>query len=254
MPERAVGTRKTTIPAPRESWSNSLRQFTCRIPEPVFAKLTELATAQGKPVNAILADLLARALAERQIPDPSALIGAAEAEAQEAARQVFGEVDAEIEDLRSALSKIDSRLAEIDSEMATAAREGALERIRSLAEESARIKAEKSKLQAQIKRMESRKAERDAYARRAFQNALRKRIAEIEPLLKAELKRLAALLDVATPLLERIPAYQTWRIGLVYWILALLAEGIRDEHLKNLLRRQTPIAFKPKPLGELLRS
>ena len=237
-------------PAPPDSPVN-LKQFTSRIPLPLWERISALAQERGTAANAIVVELLSAALAfEEELPSAENLLAEAMKGAEEDATAVYGDIPTELKKLTESIEKIRSQLEKLDEEISKLSTEGNFKALRLRIAEREELRGKVALLQGKKRTLEERARERDKYAAACYRAHILRAVGELEPLLRQRLAALAKVLDTAITLLNELPQFRSWSNGLLYWILANLARDTADPNCQKLLQGHLPVGWNPsKPRG-----
>ena len=229
-------------------------QFTCRLPKPIWEKISAMAEERGISANSVLVEVLSAALSEDELPKASDLLAQALRGAEEDATQVYGDVPSELEKLSESIEKIRSQLQKLDEEISKLSTEGNFKALRLRIAEREELRGKLALLQGKKRTLEERARERDKYAAACYRARILRQVDHLEPLIRQRLASLAEVLDVAISLLNELPEFRRWETGLLYYILAHLARESADPNWARLLQGSLPVGWdreRPKALVEL---
>ena len=243
---RLVG--EQTPPAPPKTAMDQ-HQFTCRLPYPLWEKLSALAQERDVPINTVLNELVAAALASDELPKAEYLLSQALRGAEEDANQVYGNVPYELENLSESIEKINTQLEKLDEEISKLSTEGNFKALRLRIAEREELRGKLALLQGKKRTLEERARERDKYAAACYRARILRQVDHLEPLIRQRLASLAEVLDVAISLLNELPEFRRWETGLLYYILAHLARESADPNWARLLQGHLPSVGWDKPKG-----
>jgi len=232
-------------------------QFTCRLPKPIWEKISAMAEERGISANSVLVEVLSAALSEDELPKASDLLAQALRGAEEDATQVYGDVPSELEKLSESIEKIRSQLQKLDEEISKLSTEGQFKALRLRIAEREELRGKLALLEGQKRVLEERLEARGRYSAMAYRQRVLRAVEELESLLRQRLHALAKVLDTAITLLNELPEFRRWSTGLLYYILAHLVRESSDPNWARLLQGHLPTVGwdtnKPKGLAELYR-
>ena len=238
-----------TPPAPPKTAMDQ-HQFTCRLPKPIWEKISAMAEERGVAANTVVNQLVAAALAsEEELPSAENLLAEAMKGAEKDATQVYGDVPSELENLSESIEKINTQLEKLDEEISKLSTEGNFKALRLRIAEREELRGKLALLQGKKRTLEERARERDKYAAACYRARILRQVDHLEPLIRQRLASLAEVLDVAISLLNELPEFRRWETGLLYYILAHLARESADPNWARLLQGHLPSVGWDKPKG-----
>ena len=243
----------STPPAPPKTAMDQ-HQFTCRLPKPLWEKISAMAEERGISANSVLIEVLSAALTADELPKAEELLSQALKGAEEDATQVYGDVPSELEKLSESIEKIRSQLEKLDSEIAELSAQGEFKHLRLRIAEREELRGRLALLEGKRRTLQARLEEREKYETQCYRAHILRAIEELEPLLRQRLHTLAEVLDVTIALLNELPEFRRWETGLLYWIIAHLARESSDPNWSRLLQGHLPLGWdpqRPKALTEL---
>jgi len=230
-------------------------QFTCRLPYPVWEKISALAQERDVPINTMLNELVIAALSADELPKAEELLAQAMEGAEEDATQVYGDVPTELEKLSESVEKITSQLKKLDGEISELSAKGQFKALRLRIAEREELRGKLALLQGKKRTLEERAREREEYTAACYRARILRQVDHLEPLLRDRLRALAEALNATISLLNEIPEFRSWETGLLYWLIAHLARESSDPNWARLLQGHLPSLGwdpeRPKPLSEL---